>query len=177
MAQSDMLLYTPGQNGDAELLEWYLRLVASEDIKKLYGPEGMALGVFVRDFTGDYGTTLVYAYDDIGWTTAGWFKPFMKGLAWGQWVREDYRGRPEPVDFAYEMHKWGFERVGLIMLATTQDTVVTKMAGLGYKEMPVIPHLYGVGHSGHVMFLTKEDFEKTQQLWKDKSHGRSARQR
>lgn len=169
-----MYLYQPGQNGDSELLAWYLRLIDDGDLTKLFGSVPQPLAAFVKDFT-DPVTDLVYDADEQGWWIVGWVKPFMAGASWGLWVRPDKRGSAAAVEFTLKLHELAFEQYPVLVLGTRQEHVVAQMGGLGYTAMGTVPDLFGVGEPGHVMHLHRTVFASTLELWKDKAHGRSSR--
>lgn len=167
-----MNLYRPGQNGDAELLAWYLRLVNDDDLVKLFGSCPQPLNAFVKDFT-DPVTDLVYEADEQGWWVVGWVKPFMAGASWGLWVRPDKRGSAGAVEFTLKLHELAFEQFPVMVLGTRQEPVVAQMAGVGYTLLGSIPDLFGVDETGYLMQLHRSVFASTQKLWKDKIDGRS----
>lgn len=169
-----MMIYQPGQNGDAELLAWYLRLCDEGDLTRLYGHLGQPLSDFIKNYT-DPMAMLAYEADDQGWWIVGWIKPFMGGASWGLWIRPDKRRTASAVSFALKLHELGFEHFPCLMLATTQDEVVASMKRMGYTYLGIVPSLFGGDEGGHVMYLTRKDFAGTLALWKDRSHGRSSR--
>lgn len=169
-----MNVYQPGQNGDAELLAWYLRLVQDGELANLFGKLLQPLGLFMRNFT-DEEMNLCYEADDQGWWIVGWARPFMGGASWGLWVRPDKRDSAEAVEFTLKLHELAFEHFGLLVLATHQDKVVASMKRMGYTEIGAVPHLFGAELAGQLMYLTRRDFEATKSLWKDRANGRSSR--
>lgn len=169
-----MYRYEKGQNGDAELLAWYLRMIDDGDLDKLYGALIASLSDFLQNYTDPLATVL-YDADERGWWVVGWYRPFMGTGSWGMWVRPDKRGSLEAIDFAFGLHALAFETFETLTLATMQEPIVVKMTQLGYNHLGVVPGLFGHERPGHLMFLTRDAFASTRQLWKDKHHGRSTR--
>lgn len=171
---SDLTVYAPGENGDADLLAWYLRLCDNGDMQKMFGDIPQPLGHFMRNYT-DPDVSLLYVKDEQGWWGVIWAKPFMGGASWGFWVRPDKRGTPETVQFVLQFHEQAFQRTPLLVFATTSEQLVAQSARMGYTDLGAVPSLFGMDAPGHIMYCTPSSLEATLPKWKEIHDARAAR--
>lgn len=164
----DVDLYTPGQDGDIELLQWYGQLVASGDLQKIVGPSLYPLAPFLRNFI-DPTVDLFYLADERGWWIVGWTFPLMGGGTWGLWVRNTER-RPgqarEAMTFIMDTLDLATQRFPVLVVTTKQPPIVAKAQRLGYTYLGVVPLLFE-GESCHVLHLTRAAFEPILTRWRE----------
>jgi hypothetical protein len=166
-----MRVYQPGQNGDAELLAWYLRLVTDNELEKIFGTTPQPVAGFLSAFTAS-DVTLFYDADDQGWWVVSWVKPFLAGASWGLWIRADRRGQAEQVEFVRKVHELAFQCFPVLVFSTHQAAVADSAARLGYTDLGRVPDLFGAGLTAHLLYLHRDDFARTQALWENRRrHG------
>lgn len=167
--------YVPGTEGDAPLLKWYFTLVQEGSLQKLAGQSVYAVGAFMRLFAGP-DVRIFYLEDDKGWWIASWMVPFMGGINWGFWIREDRRHTPrrDALDFLMQTQALGFAAVPVLLTCTKQEEVADVMKRLGYTVHGPIPKLFD-GEDCWLSYRTREEFEPDMARWEAYQNGRSTK--
>jgi hypothetical protein len=159
-----MRTYSPGQELDIELVQWWEHLVRDGDLTKLVGSSLWPLSAFLAHFAAC--PTLLYDTDEHGWTVVAWVFPFMGGGTFGCWIRPDQRlggSRKNLRCIVNALHR-GFDLYPVLINTTKQDAIVPKTEALGYTYVGKIPYLFD-GESCHVLYMTKEQFSAHAQKW------------
>jgi hypothetical protein len=161
-------IYTPGENGDAGLAQWYMVMVHSGDLQKTVGASMAPLSAFMREFT-DPKTTLFYLPDDKGWWAVAWVTRMGTGGSYGVWIREDKRHAGSRTALAFVMSTLAASLAAFpVLLNVVKDPdVVEKTKRLGYAYLGCVPYLYD-GGDAYLLYITREMYEPLFTAWAEK---------
>lgn len=157
--------YSPGENGDAALLQWYMQLVVYGDMEKILGPSLYSIAAFMRHFT-DPGGCVYYLIDDKGWYAVAWTFPLIGGGTWGLWIRPEKRptGSRLVLNFIMQTIQASLDRFPVLVNTAKREPIVAQTKRLGYEYIGKIPYLFE-GDTCHILYLTRDMFQPIYAKW------------
>jgi hypothetical protein len=148
--------YTGTREEDALILDWWSRLVETDEIEDTFMPATHALGSFYKLFQRP--NWLFYDRDEMGFTLCIWAEPAMSSAFVGLWIAPRARKCKKTLRAMQLIYATLFTIFSVVLGITKQEKLLTTHEKLGYNVVGKIPALWGT-EPAWVLSLSREDFE------------------